>query len=294
VSADRCPLCDGVTVVAFSVGDRNRGIGDEVFVYRRCLHCRTLYLAEPPTDLGRHYPDEYYELPAVAELDRAANAEQPKLALMRRFAASGSLVDIGAGSGLFARAARNAGYDVTAIEMDARCCEYLQRVVDVRVIRSREPDRALAGLDPVRVITLWHVLEHLPRPWGVLEAVAARLESGGVAVVATPNPDSLQFRLLGERWAHVDAPRHLFLIPLSTLTDRAGELGLDVALATTADAAGRHWNRFGWEYALRGNPVERGPSRAMTGLSMVVATLIAPLERRGLRGAAYTAVFVKR
>ena len=177
--------------------------------------------------------------------------------------------------------------------MDERCCEYLERVVGVQAIQSDAPEQALAELDPVRVITLWHVLEHLPRPWDALGAAAAQLEPGGVLVIATPNPDSLQFRLLGRRWAHVDAPRHLFLIPFAALCGRARELGLGVAEVTTTDAAGRHWDRFGWEYALRGCPARRPGTRTITALSQLVSALLVPIERSGLRGTAYTAVFIK-
>ena len=166
-----CPLCGGSTIAAFVVCDRNRGIGTERFAYRRCANCGAYHVANPPIDLGRYYPEEYYLLPDVAQLDLSATAERPKLDLLRPFAADGSLVDVGAGLGLFARAAANAGYDVTAIEMDDRCCAYLEDVVGVRTIQSDRPDEALAALAPVRVITLWHVLEHLPSPWAVLEAL---------------------------------------------------------------------------------------------------------------------------
>ncbi|MGB2953023.1 MAG: class I SAM-dependent methyltransferase [Gaiellaceae bacterium] len=293
MSDARCPLCDGLTAEAFSVGDRNRGIGDGRFTYRRCLRCRVLYEVDPPDDLGPYYPDDYHQPPDPAELDRHAAAEEPKLALLRPFAASGRLIDIGSGYGSFARAARNAGYEVTAIELDARCCEYLERVVGVRAICSDTPERELAHLGSTRVVTLWHVLEHLPRPWDVLAAAAKQLEAGGALVVATPNPDSLQFRLLRARWAHVDAPRHLFLIPFAALRDRVRALGLEVGHVTTADSAGRHWNRFGWEYALRGCPARRPAKRGTFALSLLVSALLAPIEHRDLKGAAYTAVFVK-
>ena len=60
---------------------------------------------------------------------------------------------------------------------------------------------------------MWHVIEHLRRPWEVIERAAANLQDGGVLAIATPNPRALQFKLLRRRWAHLDAPRHLFLIP---------------------------------------------------------------------------------
>ncbi|MFN8224459.1 MAG: class I SAM-dependent methyltransferase [Gaiellales bacterium] len=300
MSAVDCPLCGGATTEAFVVGDRNRGIGTERFAYRRCADCRSYHVADPPADLGRYYPEEYYGLPGVDELDRYAEAEKPKIELLRPFARRGSLADVGAGLGTFARAAANAGYDVTAIEMDGRCCRYLEEVVGVHTIQSDRPDEALATLRPMETITLWHVLEHLPNPWVVLEAAADRLEPGGVLLVATPNPDSLQLRILRTRWAHIDAPRHLFLISFAALRDRAAELGLVPALVTTSDQAGRQCNRFAWEYGLRHRPSEepmsaRGRRIAVwrSDIARFITAALGPLEHRGMNGAAYTAVFVK-
>jgi len=74
-------------------------------------------------------------------LDRAADGEAPKLALIRAHADGGRLVEIGAAFGIFARAAQRAGFEVTALEMDARCCRYLEEVVGVDAIETDAPRR---------------------------------------------------------------------------------------------------------------------------------------------------------
>jgi 2-polyprenyl-3-methyl-5-hydroxy-6-metoxy-1,4-benzoquinol methylase len=193
----RCPLCQTTSEAAFTVRDRNRAISDMPFQYRRCRTCGTIFLGEPPEDLGRYYPQDYYVLPTEPALERAAAGEAQRLRMLEAWAAGGRLIEVGAGFGVFARAAKNAGYDVTAIEMDARCCRYLQEVVGVRAIRSDAPAQVLTGLPSARAIVLWHVLEHLPHPWETLSAAAATLEAGGVLALAMPNPDSLQLRALG-------------------------------------------------------------------------------------------------
>ena len=166
--------------------------------------------------------------------------EAPKLELIMRHATGGRFVEIGSGSGALSRAAHNAGFKVTAIEMDAACCEYLERVVGVQAIQSDAPDRVLSDLDPANAIAMWHVLEHVPCPCRLVDAAAARLAPGGVLAVATPNPQSLQFRLLRGRWAHVDAPRHLSLIPYAALRARCHDVGLTATWVTTNDPTGRH------------------------------------------------------
>jgi SAM-dependent methyltransferase len=138
------------------------------------------------------------------------------------------------------------------------------------------------------------VLEHLPHPAAALAAAAENLRDGGILALAVPNPHALQFRLLRGHWAHVDAPRHLFLIPLRAVVAQLQARGLELVASTCADPAGRHWNRFGWEYALRIHPARRSGGRLTRLGSGALARLVAPLERSDLRGATYSAVFVKR
>ena len=57
----------------------------------------------------------------------------------------------------------------------------------------------------------------MPRPWIVLEEAARRLNPGGVLLVAAPNPDAWQARLLKSYWPHHDMPRHLFALPIPWL-----------------------------------------------------------------------------
>jgi SAM-dependent methyltransferase len=289
-----CPLCAGRASLAFTALDLNRGLGRERFSYARCSACHTYFLLDVPLELSRYYPSEYYGLSSLDELERLAATQLPYVELILRRTAPGRLLEIGPGEGVFARAASNAGFDVTAIEMDARACEHLRTVVGVEAIQSAAPEEVLPTLAPSRAIVLWQVIEHLNKPWDVIAQAASNLEPGGVLVVATPNPEALQFRLLGTRWAHVDAPRHLFLIPSETLALRCKALGLRQVSSTTTDPAGRHWNRFGWDYALRSAPRSHPAGVARRALSALLARTLAPIETRGRRGCSYTSVFIKQ
>jgi len=288
-----CPLCDGPATLAFTAHDRNREITQQPFRYRRCDACGAYSLVDVPVDLGPFYPSEYYERLDVEALEGLRWAEEHKVAAVRAHVAAGRIVEIGPGSGVFAHAAQRAGYDVTAIEMDERASRHLRDEVGVETITSADPAAALAGLPPVDAVTMWHVIEHVGDPWAVVAAAAERLRPGGAFVVATPNPDALQFRLLRARWAHVDAPRHLFLLPLRALAACCAANGLRQASVTTADPAGRHWNRFGWEYAARHRPAAGAAPRPLALAALGVTLAMRPIEHTGLRGAAYTAVFVK-
>jgi SAM-dependent methyltransferase len=288
-----CPLCAYESSVAFSVADRNRGISSRPFDYWRCSGCQTYFIDPVPADLARHYPGDYHGFPTPAELTRAVRWEKPKLRLLRETVRSGRLLEIGPGIGSFARAAVLAGFDVTTIEMDARCCDYIEAVVGARAICSDRPERTVSSLDPFDVIAMWHVIEHLEDPWGVLEQAARKLAPGGALLVATPNPQSLQMRLLGRYWCHVDAPRHLFLIPAAALIEKGEQLGLRHVISTSSDLSGRRWDRFGWEYAIRRHPARRPRTPVTWAASVLLTAAMTPLEARKLAGTTYTSLFVR-
>lgn len=221
------------------------------------------------------------------------DSEARRMAFVAPHASAGRLTEIGPGSGVFTVQAVDAGFDVTVIEMDEEGCEHLATTLGVRSVCTSRPEEALLELPESRVIAMWHVLEHLGDPWAVIDAAAANLEPGGILVIAVPNPESFGAHVLGGRWPHVDAPRHLFLIPAHTLIGRARKGGLEVVELTADDAVARSLNAMAWHFAIR--PPGRGgfADRLAVTAGVAMGTMLAPIERRGLRGAAYTVVLRK-
>lgn len=292
-NTESCPLCSGPTTLAFTTRDRNRGIGDEAFRYRRCADCGVLHLADVPPDLARYYPAEYFGLPELGELRERAVPERWRMEIVARHAGPGRLIEVGPGDGLFAVQALDAGFDVAAIEADPAAAVHLRDVLGIEVVVSAAPEAHLAALGPARAVVAWHVIEHVPQPWALLEAAATSLEPGGVMIVATPNPRAFGLRVLGPRWPHVDAPRHLFLLPPAAVIARGRELGLQPVALTSTDPGSLGWNGFAWRYLLRRPGASWARERAAHLAGDAIARLLAPIERRGMRGAAYTLVLRK-
>jgi SAM-dependent methyltransferase len=220
-----------------------------------------------------------------------------KIDFVRALAPQGRLVEVGPGIGGFAALAQDAGYDVEAIEMDAGASTFLASVVGIKVYQTGDAAGALRREGPFDVVAMWHVIEHLPDPFETLRAVAGALAPGGVALIAAPNPDALQFRLFGPRWTHLDAPRHLFLIPIPALLEAASTLGLEIAAVTTTDPGTLMWNRFGWRETLAHSVRGRYVAHALCLVGTVPAALAAPVERRGRdihRGAASSGALSRR
>jgi SAM-dependent methyltransferase len=297
--ARACPFCGGRSERALTASDRNRESTDARFEYDRCAECATLFMRDVPDDLSRFYAGEYHRFGDDGAAEWEGNAtlravETARVAMLaEHLAAGGPLVDVGAGPGGFAAAARDAGYDVTAIEMDGRSCEYMRERLGVRAICSDDPIAALNELEPARVISMWHVLEHLRDPATMLATAADRLQDGGLLAIGVPNPASVQFRALGARWAHLDAPRHLCLIPEPALSERLRELGLRPLLATSDDLFSRVCALHGWVYALRRRPARGDAASVTVRAAQAITKAVAPLERSDLRGAALTLLYVK-
>lgn len=290
-----CPKCDQQASLAFRTQDYNRRISDATFEYYRCSQCGFIFLAPVPADLGRFYPSEYYEVPRN-ESELAARAErlqQSKLDVVQRFASRGTLLEIGPAYGLFAYLAKQAGFDVTGIEMNSRCCEFLRRTVGIRVVEGADTLELLKELPTFDVIVLWQVIEHLPDPWVILEALARKLAPGGTLIVDTPNPEAFQFRVLGSRWTHVDAPRHVSLIPAPLLVESAAQHDLTLLDVSSNGPIAHGYDSFGWAFSLKSffRSEVAGGLAHLAG--RVVAKLLAPIERTGMRGSTYTAVFRK-
>jgi 2-polyprenyl-3-methyl-5-hydroxy-6-metoxy-1,4-benzoquinol methylase len=288
-----CSRCEGASEVAFIASDRNRAVTAQRFTYRCCIRCGVTWLPEVPEDLATHYPPGYHDFLVGGELAVAAAAQEPRIEMLLRHVTPGRMVEVGPSQGLFSFAARRAGFGVTALEMDEACCRHLEHEVGVHAVQTANPAELLERLPPSRAVVMWHVIEHLPDPWTVLRASTANLEPGGVLALATPNPQSLQARVLGRRWVHLDAPRHLTLIPLDALRDEADKLGLSALEATTSDPVGLQLNRMGWERSLVCAPTLRDRPLGGYTAGRLLTPLFAPVEQRGLRGAAYTVILRK-
>lgn len=291
-----CPECGATAPLAYQAADYNKMMSDKTFDYYRCPRDGYIFLHPIPADLGRYYPPSYYQLPRdEGELARLGEQlQQWKLDIVLSAAKSGKLLEIGPAYGVFAYLAKRAGFEVSGIEMDARCCEYLRDVVGIDVVESSDTIAALERLPQFDVIVMWQVMEHLPDPWTMIAAAAKRLRPGGVLILDTPNPDSFQFRVLGHRWAHLDAPRHVVLIPADMLAEQAAEHGLQAELLTASNTGANGFNGFGWAFSFKNYFGDNALGNFTHFLGRVLAKLLIPIERTGWRGSTYTAVFRKQ
>jgi len=223
-----CPACGGRLRAwrPASASDPQLA-GRTSYPLARCERCGSAVTLEAGDGAGRLYEGGTYA-PARASVDwvleplrRLAEADRSRF--LRRVPAGGSVFEVGAGDGRFLARLAAAGYRVAGNDPSASGRE---------LARARGVTVENVGVEGARVapgsqdaVVLWHVLEHLADPEGALRRVRDWLATGGVAVVACPDLNSLQARIGGDAWFHQDVPRHRTHFTargLRTLLERTG------------------------------------------------------------------------
>lgn len=142
-----------------------------------------------------------------------------------RIAPPGPILDVGAGDGVL----------LDALEAKGRQATGLERAGEREDLRD-DPIERVEGDGNWAAVIFWHSLEHLPRPGSAVREAARLLRPGGVLAIATPNNASLQARVFGDDWLHLDLPRHL--VHLSAAGLRVGIEGAGMRVERVSHVRG--------------------------------------------------------
>jgi SAM-dependent methyltransferase len=199
-----CPGCGGSAQrPVFTAKD---SIGPDSFALVSCRDCELVFVQ--PIPLARHieayYVTGYYGRRHPALKDFFMNV---RLRHVGRPTGSGRILDLGCGTGDFLLACRKLGWKGVGVEQGGAPVMRQAAALGIEtVLPEQMSELEAASFD---VVTIWHVLEHLPEPRVTLEAVRRLLSPTGRLVVEVPNFGSWQARIGGPGWFHIDVPRHL-------------------------------------------------------------------------------------
>jgi len=118
---------------------------------------------------------------------------------------SGTLLDIGTGTGDFLKLAKENNWNVRGVEPNIKAA----------AIAKQKGIDALVSMDDLKgevfdVVTLWHVLEHLSDLENMIQKIENFVKPGGLLIVAVPNFRSYDAKYYKNYWAAYDVPRHLW------------------------------------------------------------------------------------
>ncbi|WP_170152832.1 class I SAM-dependent methyltransferase [Ulvibacter antarcticus] len=116
-----------------------------------------------------------------------------------------SVLDIGAGTGEFLKLASDRNWEIAGVEPNEKA-RMLANSKGMN-LKSQIDDFKSSEFD---VVTLWHVLEHLPDLETTIKKIEALVKPSGVLIIAVPNYKSYDANYYKEFWAAYDVPRHLW------------------------------------------------------------------------------------
>lgn len=211
-----CPICGGANkAVVFGV--RDGLVSGQTFDLQDCTGCGFRFTDPRPAqdDIDLYYRSDQYSSHAGqgrSVWDHAYRnvrrlAMHMKRRTISRFHRSGSLLDLGCGTGEFLSHMANRGYAVTGIEPSAAA---RKQAFDRHGLAPFPSTADLPSKVEFQVITLWHVLEHIHQLHGTIQLLTESLAEDGVLVIAVPDRSSWDCHHYGHQWAAWDVPRHLW------------------------------------------------------------------------------------
>ncbi|MEN3323798.1 class I SAM-dependent methyltransferase [Mariniflexile soesokkakense] len=154
------------------------------------------------TDSRRNLFENLYHLVRKVSLKQ-------KLKLINSFSSTKKmLLDIGCGTGDFLQTAQQNNWVVSGIEPNQEARTIANKKTNDAVFETEQ----LLKFEPnsFDVITLWHVLEHLPNLDEQVQTFKKLLKPNGTLIIAVPNYKSYDATYYKEFWAAFDVPRHLW------------------------------------------------------------------------------------
>lgn len=306
-----CPICSAAAQYEFSGRDLMFN-HHERYDYHACTDCGAIFMHPMPTPeiIKGFYPADY----DIYEPD----ARPPKLSWWKRLAlshrhgyrhlsgsggflaplvslffgsdapqyvAGGTLLDVGCGNGRFLSSMRALGWKVQGVEFSAdglSACRKADLPVHHGDLASAAfPDQSFD------VITVRHVIEHIPQPQAFFAELSRVLKRGGQLIVETPNSRALGRQWLSVNWFANEVPRHLFLYGRDNLVRLAAQHDLSCKASRYSSSPKILLNSLDYIIQNRGRPSKRIRARRL------LARLYVWLAQRSGKGDVIHAVFEK-
>lgn len=216
---NHCPVCGASRIrEVFPVKDHT--VSHESFAVWQCDECTLRFTQDVPDaeTIAPYYHSENYISHTntskgfinrlYQRVRRKTLRQKRKLVIKLTGKKTGTLLDIGSGTGAFVQEMRTQGWQVTGLEPDA----------GARQVAQEDFATTLDGIDSFYrlpaasfdAITMWHVLEHVHDLQGYMAQLKKLLREDGRLFIAVPNYTSKDAAFYKQYWAAYDVPRHLY------------------------------------------------------------------------------------
>ena len=219
-----CPICDSKEFKSH-LTCTDYLVSNEKFIIQECKACG-LRLTNPRPDsksIGNYYKSENY----ISHNDESGGLINSiyrtvrnytlgsKLRLINKLnGGEGKLLDVGCGTGSFLGSCKSNGWQITGVETDPTVRALAQEKLNIQIHRDLSE---IPKDESFNIITLWHVLEHIPNLNDAVKQLSILLAPNGTLLIAVPNSNSYDATYFKKYWAAYDVPRHLYHFTPSTI-----------------------------------------------------------------------------
>lgn len=216
-----CNLCGGT--------EAKQKYQVENFYIVQCVNCGLVYLnnvvnISREQDLYENYyeksfSDDYRWNSPDTGLRRLWEINNQRLAAIKKICKPGKLIDIGCGQGFFLKHMKDDGFSPTGIDLSGRAVKFCRQNLGLTA-NQQNINNGFNSDEKYDTVTMWHILEHLSDPVGILKNSRNLLNKDGVLIIEVPNIISLKFLLASDknRWIGGNHPRfHKYFFSNKTL-----------------------------------------------------------------------------
>ena len=218
VEIPNCPICSSSKISKY-LDAKDYTVSQEIFTIKQCDSCGFCFTSPRPSlvNLSKYYKSSNYishsdsKKGIINQLYHIVRnfTLKAKLKLVKKYSSSNDVVvDYGAGTGAFVNYLNKNKVNALGFEPDEDARELAKIKHQVSLKLPEEFENGYIG--KIKVITLWHVLEHIPTLNEFIETASQNLVENGIIILALPNRDSYDAKRYQEYWSAYDVPRHLW------------------------------------------------------------------------------------
>lgn len=143
----------------------------------------------------------------------------------------GKVLDVGCGMGTMLKRFSELGWDTCGVDVSTYATSYARNELNLEVFTGvvEELDLPENYFDLVTVI---HVIEHIPNPKGALETLYRLMKPRGILIIATHDICGLWPRVVKSKWRHLNIPEHTQFFSKNTLNRMLKRAGFCTVRAT--------------------------------------------------------------
>jgi SAM-dependent methyltransferase len=206
----KCNLCGGQDYKRLFFARDYLLPREEEFQLVKCPQCGLVFLNPRPStcEIGHYYPQGFFYNPNIKK--EAEYGDEKKVDIIERLKKGKCILDIGCAKGEFLGKMQSKGWEVFGVDISTMASTYAREKLGIKNIYNQDLLDVNLPEHYFDVVTLWHVIEHLPDPLGTLKKISRLLKEDGILIIECPNFDSLARRIFKNKWFPLFIPRHFY------------------------------------------------------------------------------------